>query len=209
MVENPIPLKPKLVPSDAEDIASLWLDPKLGDALVDVHFQSIPVGKPKDFFRVCLDPAWRRVCGIYTKKVEGQIEEEQFLIAPNMIGRVDEFQRCTLVTVIYRDGSLRLWPLKIPGEDGKDNDAWRTARSAAKEAMDKWVKLVWKKGGYLTRAAQPGYAPEPDWSKVPPFDDLVKLAFGTHGIIRSEDHHIARDLIGAAPAKQGSDDLLS
>ena len=51
MADNPIPLKPKqqAVPDDAHDLASLWLDPKLGDGLVDVHYHEIPIGKPKDF----------------------------------------------------------------------------------------------------------------------------------------------------------------
>ena len=63
---------------------------------------------------------------------------------------------------------------------------------------------------YQYREAQPGYAPEPDWSKLPTFDQLVELAFGKQGIIRDENHPIYRDLLGAAPKKaddDGSDDL--
>ena len=45
--------EPKTVtPADAKDLEGLWLDPSLGDGLVDTHLQSIAVGKPKDFFRV-------------------------------------------------------------------------------------------------------------------------------------------------------------
>ena len=45
MADNPIPLKPKKTPpDDALDIDSLWLDPALGDGLVDVHYHDIPVG---------------------------------------------------------------------------------------------------------------------------------------------------------------------
>jgi hypothetical protein len=39
-------------PEDVSDISALWLDPALGDGLVNVHYHNIPVGKPKDFFRV-------------------------------------------------------------------------------------------------------------------------------------------------------------
>ena len=46
----------KGTPPDALDIGSLWLDPALGDGLIDVHYHEIPVGKPKDFFRVNPDP---------------------------------------------------------------------------------------------------------------------------------------------------------
>jgi len=41
---------------------------------------------------------------------------------------------------------------------------------------------------------------------LPPFDELVKLAFGEHGIIRDDKHPIARDLLGAAPPKSSGDD---
>jgi acetyl esterase/lipase len=123
-----------------------------------------------------------------------------------MQGVIDEARRCTLVTCIYRDGSPRLWPLKLPRDGEKDYAAWITARSAAKTAMDKWVRLVWRRGVYDTRDASPGYAPDPDWSKLPPFDELVRLAFGEHGIIRDREHRIVRDLFGMAPKQQSDDD---
>ena len=206
MADNPIPLKKKTTPDDAKDIELLWLDPALGDGLVDVHYHEIPVGKPKNFFRVNPDPAYRRLTEIYTHKVDGEIEEQNYIIAKPMRGRIDEARRCTLVTVVYRDGSPRLWPLKLPKESEKDNEAWSSARKAAKLAMEKWVKLVWQKRSYLTRDALAGYAPEPDWSKLPPFDELIELAFGKHGIIRDEDHRIVQDLFGAPPSKRSDDD---
>jgi hypothetical protein len=70
--------------------------------------------------------------------------------------------------------------------------------------MEKWVKLVWQRRSYMTREAQLGYAPEPDWSKLPSFDELVRLAVGEHGIIRNREHRIVLDLFGA-PAKKPSD----
>jgi hypothetical protein len=44
MADNPIPLRKVEPPEDALDINSLWLDPALGDGLVDVHFHLVPVG---------------------------------------------------------------------------------------------------------------------------------------------------------------------
>ena len=211
MADNPIPLKPKTTnpPEDALDVDSLWLDPKLGDGLVDVHYHNIPVGKPRDFFRVHADPAYRRLTEIYTHKVEGQIDEQNFIIAKPMQGVLEEARCCTLVTVVYRDGSPRLWALKLPKEGERDNEAWISARAAAKIAMDKWVKLIWQRRAYLTREALPGYAPEPDWSKLPSFDELVTLAFGANGIIRDRNHRIVLDLFGAPPKKASDDDGLS
>jgi hypothetical protein len=61
---------------------------------------------------------------------------------------------------------------------------------------------------YISRDAQPGYAPDPDWTKLPPYEELVALAVGEHGVIVSEDHPIYRDLIGAAdgPADEDEDE---
>ena len=81
-----------------------------------------------------------------------------------------------------------------------------TARAAAKVGMDKWVKLVWVKRAYLTRDALPGYAPDPDFTKLPQFNELVRLAFGDHGIIRDTAHPIYRELFGMpkeAPSRTG------
>jgi hypothetical protein len=196
----------KGTPPDALDIGSLWLDPALGDGLIDVHYHEIPVGKPKDFFRVNPDPNYRRLTEVYVHKAEEQIDEQTYVIARPMQGVLEEARRCSLVTVIYRDGSPRLWPLKLPKEGERDNEAWTSARKAAKNAMDKWVKLIWQRRAYLTREALPGYAPEPDWTKLPPYDELVRLAFGPHGVISDKNHPIVRELFGAPPKKSNDDD---
>ena len=139
--------EPKTVtPADAKDLEGLWLDPSLGDGLVDTHLQSIAVGKPKDFFRVNPDTAYRRRAEIYVHKVEGLIDEQNFIMGPAMQGRIEEAQHCTLVTVVYRDGTPRLWALKLPKGSGRDNEAWVTARSAARAAISKWVKLLSRAG---------------------------------------------------------------
>lgn len=110
--------KPKLelidsppTPSDALDIEALWLDSALGDGLTDTSWQSIPVDKPKDFFRVHPDLAFRRRTEIYVHKVEGEIETSYYIIGPKMQKRLVEARPCVLVTCIYRDGSPRLWPI--------------------------------------------------------------------------------------------------
>jgi hypothetical protein len=199
---------PQAIPG-ATDIEALWLDPALGDGIFDVSLHSVPVGKPKDYFRTVTDPAYRRRTEIYVHKPEGAVEEQHYIIAPTMRGRIEEARPCTLVTVVYRDGTPRLWPIKFPKEGEHDNEAWKTARSAAKAGMERWVKLVWVKRAYLTRDAQPGYAPDPDF-KLPSFDELVRLGFGEHGIIRDTTHPIYRELFGMpkeAAQGDGDDDL--
>jgi hypothetical protein len=190
-----------VTPPDIGDISDLWLDPGLGDGLTNTVYLTIPVDKPKDFFRVCPLDDYRRRTEIYTHKVENVIDAVTYLVAPNMRGKVDKARLATIVVAIYRDGSVRLWPIPSPAAGEKDNGAWISARSAARAAMDRWIKLVWVRGAYQMRDALPGYAPDPDWSKLPSFDELAKLAFGEGGIIRDANHPIVRELMGAPPAK--------
>jgi hypothetical protein len=193
-------------PSDAKDFDTLWQDPGLGDGIVDVNYHNVPVGKPRDFFRTHPDPLYRRRTEIYTHKPEGAIDEQYFIVAPSMRGMIEEARPCTLACVIYRDGSLRLWPIKFPKEGERDNDAWTSARKAAKVGLTQWVKLVWTRRAYQTREAQPGYAPDPDISKIPPWNDLVRLSFGENGVIRDTSHYIYRELFGMPKAGSESDD---
>jgi len=78
MTEDARP-KPKLVtPSDALDLSDLWLDSGLGDGITETVR---PLGKPRDFFRMHPDPAYRRLVEIYKHKTEDAIEEEYFVFA--------------------------------------------------------------------------------------------------------------------------------
>jgi hypothetical protein len=192
-----------LVVPDAADIEALWLDLRLGDGIVTNTYHSVAVGKPRDFFRTVVDPAYRRRTEIYVHKPEGIIEEVSYIIAPSMRGLITEANPCTIVTVVDRNGTPRLWPIKFPKDGERDNDAWASARSAAKSGTERWVKLIWNKRAYMTRDAQPGYAPDPDFSKLPPFNELVRLAFGEFGIIRDQSHPIYRELYGIRPEAAG------
>jgi hypothetical protein len=193
--------------ADAADIEGLWLDQTMGDGITDVHYHSVPVGRPKTFFRTVTDPSYRRRTELLTIKHEGVIDVQQYIVAPAMRGQIEEAMPCTLVTVVYRDGTPRIWPVKFPKDGGSDNEAWRSARVAARVGMERWIKLIWARGSYKTRDALPGYAPDPDFTKLPPFNELVRLAFGEHGIIRDTAHPVYRELFGEPPiAADKSDD---
>jgi hypothetical protein len=181
---------------DAADIEALWLDPALGDGIVNVTYHTVPIGKPKFFFRTVKDPTYRRRTEIVTIKQDGVIDDQHYIVAPTMRGQIAEAYPCTIVTIVDRAGSPYLWPIKFPRDGERDNDAWISARAAAKAGMEKWVKIVWVKRTYQTREAEPGYAPDPDFSKLPPYNELVRLAFGDHGVIRDKSHAVYRDLYG-------------
>jgi hypothetical protein len=201
--------QPKLhavVPADASDFSDLWIDTK-SDGIVTAGFHTVPVGKPKGFFRVHPAPLYRRRTEIFVHKIEGQIEETNYIIAKSMRGLIDEAQPCTIVTCIYRDGTVRLWPIKFPKEGRPDNDAWVSSRSAAKSAMEEWVRLVWLGRTYEIRRALEGYAPDPDYDALPSFDELIRLGFGANGIIRDKNHPVYRELLGDRPSRRSGDGI--
>ena len=70
MADNTVLLKPygkTVAIDDAADINSLWLDPALGDGIVDVHYHKVTVDKPKDFFRTHPEKDYRRRAEISVK----------------------------------------------------------------------------------------------------------------------------------------------
>ena len=70
---------------------------------------------------------------------------------------------------------------------------------AAREGMTRWVKIKWLGGAYARTYATPGYAPDPDWSGVGTFNELVRAAVGTNGIILDDKHPVYRNLVGLPP----------
>jgi hypothetical protein len=93
-----------------------------------------------------------------------------------------------------------------PREGEKDNDAWKSARIAAKVAMERWTRIVWVKRSYQARKAKPSYAPDPDFTKLPAFNELVRIAFGADGIINNVNHKVYQDHLTSDESNLESDD---
>ena len=201
--------KPKIVPppDDALDLSGLWLDPSLGDGITETVRHSIPLGKPRDFFRVHPDPAFRRPIEVYRHRPEGVIDDEFFALWGDMKGTLEEAAPYALVTCMYRDGTPRIWPVRMAKDGERDNEAWTSARAAARDGITNWVKLLWVGRSFVTRVAKPGYAPDPDWKKLPPFEELLVKAFGPKGIIRDTSHPIYCNLIGDKPTGDDGGDI--
>jgi hypothetical protein len=96
-----------------------------------------------------------------------------------------------LVLVIDRQGELRLWPLRLPGPDGREDGWMSSALAVCEQAKTQWVRLVAGANGYtsLTTSAS---IPEPVWPDKT-FDELLDLAFKKLRIA-SEDDPVLRRL---------------
>jgi hypothetical protein len=157
---------------------------------------SVPVGKPgrQTFIRVHPDPAWRLQANILELKGD---KTETFLLSPRLGAELaDETVRVELYSAMTRQGMFFLWPVKIPGTDGRLNTWHVSALEAAQIAMEKWIRVgadMEARSYGVTQAT--GNFPDPVWPTSKSFQDLVRLAFKDH-YIASTDHPVVRRLAG-------------
>jgi hypothetical protein len=98
---------------------------------------TVPVRKPnrQDFVRANRDPNYRLTPAAI---IELKEDRETYLVTPTIASELPgEFGVATLYTTINRQGVLHLWPVKLPGPDGKHNEWHRSAAEAAERAMDR------------------------------------------------------------------------
>ena len=100
-----------------------------------------------------------------------------------------------LFTCVTRHGVVFLWPIPLPGEDGRHNEWHRSALEAARRAESQWIRVVsnFAIRGYDVFGAT-GALPEPEWPDVS-LAELLKIGFGDR-FIRSADHPVVRRLRG-------------
>jgi hypothetical protein len=184
----------RLVAPDPFDPASLRLDP--GAELVAVRkvIVRVPVRKPgpQEFVRVHPDPGRR----LDTALVELKEERETYLLAPALRAELgDEARPTRLYTAISRAGALFLWPVALPGPDGRQNPWHQSAHRAAELAAREWVRLrASHAAGEYEIAAAAAPLPDPEWPDLS-FQEMLRLAF-REAHIDSADHPVVRRLRG-------------
>ena len=102
---------------------------------------TVPVRKPDRqwFVRVHPDPAWR----LDTAVLELKDERETYLVDPDLCSELPgELVPKVLFTAINRQGVVFVWPVRLPGDDGRCN-AWNSsALEAANLATTGWVRVA-------------------------------------------------------------------
>jgi hypothetical protein len=176
--------------------AALRLDPSYAETVgVRKHLMTVPVRKPNkhEFVRVHTDLAYRLTPAAI---IELKEDREVYLLAPSMAHQLPgEFSAATLFTTINRQGVLFLWPVKLPGADGKDNEWYRSSREAAEKAMTAWVRVKANQslGAYELFQAT-GDLPEPEWPDLP-LQEILRIAFRDQHVDRP-DHPLIKRLLG-------------
>ena len=155
---------------------------------------TVPVRKPgrQDFVRVHPDAAYR----LETAVLELKEERETYLVDPDLWHELSgEIVPKVLFTTINRQGVLTLWPVRLPGEDGRHDEWNRSALEAAITAQQAWVRVAANLGlGAYEVYEATGNLSEPDWPEVD-FQEILRIGFRDR-FINSLDCAIVRRLRG-------------
>ena len=161
---------------------------------VKKHILTVPVRKPgrQDFVRVYPGEDWR----LQTAVLELKEERETYLVDQSLRSELSiEITPKVLFTTINRQGVVFLWPIRLPGDDGRVDEWNLSALKAAQMAMDGWVRVAanMSLGAYDVYEAA-GDIPNPTWPDVT-FNDLVRIAFKDK-FIRDHSHPVLLRLQG-------------
>jgi hypothetical protein len=185
-------------PIDPFDPAALRIEDTTDTALgVEKPILVVPVMRPSSqmFFRVHPDPSMR----LDMRVIELKVERETYAVTPVMAALLSgETRPVRLLTCLPRvGGGIFVWPLKLPRDDGRENNWNVTARKAAEIAEKKWTRIQsnMSLGAYdITTSV---HIPDPVWPKTT-MRDLLHLAFGDGRLIDRENHPVIRQLLGQA-----------
>ena len=157
----------------------------------------VPVRKPnrQEFFRNHLSTEFRAPMAILELKDEG----ETYLVTPEVAASLPgEVKPVMLTTCISRQGTVFLWPVPLPNENGRQL-AWHVStREAAERAKTKWVRMVANMAAAAYDVYEaPGEIAEPAWP-YHTFQELLAVAFGNGKLIDRPDHPVLQQLLGQA-----------
>jgi hypothetical protein len=190
---NPVTVEP--TPDPFSDLAKLRLDQNYAEtAGVRKLLRTVPVRKPgpQDFVRthpdLRLTPA-----ALLELKDDREMYYVSPALAPELAG---EYFVATLYLTVSRQGVTSLWPVRLPGPDGKHLEWWRSAAEAAAMAENRWIKIRADMGlgAYQIYEAINDAIPEPTWP-TESFEEIVRVAFRDRFIDRS-DHPVLKRLRG-------------
>ena len=179
------------------DPASLRLSQDFAANLgVKKQLLSVPVRKPYGawFVRVHPGPDYR----LETMVIDLKEDREIYLVDKPLwsaLAGESTLSPRALFTAVNRHGDVFLWPVRLPGPDGKIDEWSRTALEAAMLAQNSWVRVTanLSLGAYEVHVAT-GSLPEPTWPESS-FADLANIAFKGK-FITSLDHPVLRKLRG-------------
>jgi hypothetical protein len=182
---------------DPFDPASLRLSQDFTASMgVKKALLAVPVRKPDKswFVRVHPEESYR----LQTAVIELKEDRETYLVAPALwpeLAAEATFSPRALFTAANRQGVVFIWPVRLPGPDGRIDEWSRTALEAAQMAAESWVRVAanMSLGAYDVFRAT-GQFPEPEWPDLS-FKELLRIAFKDR-FISDLNHPVLRRLRG-------------
>ena len=155
---------------------------------------TVPVRKPDrhEFIRIHGGEDWY----LETAVLELKEDRETYLVDPGLWSVLSgELIPKALFATINRQGVLKIWPIRLPGEDGRLDQWNKSALEAAKIAKERWISVRsnMSLGAYEIWEASADI-PEPDWPEYS-FQEIINIAFRDNYIL-SEDHPVIKRLRG-------------
>ena len=155
---------------------------------------TIPVRKPnrQEFIRVCSDENYR----LETAIIEMKEDRTTYLVDKSLWNEMPgEIVPKVLFTTLNRQGTLTIWPIRLPDSDGRLDQWNRSAIEAAKLAQTRWIRVAANMdlGAYEVVEAT-GDLPEPEWPDLT-LEKILAIAFKNH-FIHDLDHPIIKELRG-------------
>lgn len=179
------------------NLESLRLSQDFGQSLgVKKLLTTVPVRKPAKEWFVRTNASLR----IETCVLELKEDREVYLVDsplwPPLAGEATFGPRALFVSM-NRQGTMFVWPVRLPGPDGKIDDWNRSALEAATTAETSWVRVSANMalGAYDVAVATAELA-EPDWPDMP-LAEILRIAFKGR-VIDALDHPVLRRLRGEA-----------
>jgi hypothetical protein len=182
-------------PYDPFDLENLRLDQSfVSTGGVKKLLTTVPVRKPhrQELVRVHPDEAYRFQGAI----IELRDDREVYLVTNPVASQLPgETTPVILFTAMTRQGVVLLWPVKLPGQDGKVNEWHRSAREAAERAMSGWlfIRADMALGAYAMHVAT-ATIPDPVWP-TESLKGLLKIGFRDR-LIDTVDHPVLKRLRG-------------
>jgi hypothetical protein len=184
---------------DPFDIEALRL-PQDFSALLGLQpvLTQVPVRRPSKewWVRVNDNPKFHFPTALIVLKETGE-RGETYLVSADLWPRLQEestFATYQLFTAITRQQEVFLWPIRLPGPDGKLDEWARTALDAALQAQSAWVRVQSRKQGGGYSVLRSAYTVPPQWPAVT-IEDLLNLAFRDR-LITTWEHPILKHLRG-------------
>jgi len=187
------------------DINKAKVPPSYRDNMIGPAVQlTVDVKKPgkSTWFQVHTDEGFQADDIVMIKTRDG-MEDDYFLILPDpdavsltedMLA-VNEAQSFRLFYAITRSMKVFIWPIMLPGADGRTNSWHESALLAVPLLQGGWGRLRPAEGAYdfipAVSKAEPRW---PDWD----WQTVLEKAFLEPNIIRNVEHPVVQQILGLA-----------